>query len=214
MRRITRHLSYANVTASLALFCALGGISWAAVALPRNSVGTKQLKKNAVTGPKIRANAVTSAKVKDGSLQRGDFASGTLLQGPQGPMGPQGVQGLPGQNGAPGAKGEPGIARAYARVLIAFGAPQLIPQLSHNAVGVRRVPGDPVGHFCVQVQGVSTVEIAPGFPQLATAPVANADAGFAAAGGIGVCDDATEVEVKTFDASGVLIDSHFSLVVP
>jgi hypothetical protein len=36
MGRITRHLSYANVAASLALFVALGGISWAAVALPRN----------------------------------------------------------------------------------------------------------------------------------------------------------------------------------
>ena len=35
MARITRHLSYANVTASLALFVALGGISWAAVALPQ-----------------------------------------------------------------------------------------------------------------------------------------------------------------------------------
>ena len=54
MARIARHLSYANVAASLALFVALGGISWAAVALPNNSVGTKQLKKNAVTGPKIK----------------------------------------------------------------------------------------------------------------------------------------------------------------
>jgi hypothetical protein len=35
MGRITRHLRYANVAASLALFVALGGISWAAVALPR-----------------------------------------------------------------------------------------------------------------------------------------------------------------------------------
>jgi len=108
MARITRHLSYANVTASLALFVALGGISWAAVALPRNSVGAKQLKKNAVTAPKIKANAVTSAKVKDGSLQRGDFASDTLLQGPQGPQGLQGPKGDPGQNGAPGEKGAPG----------------------------------------------------------------------------------------------------------
>jgi hypothetical protein len=44
-RRIARHLSYANVTAALALFVALGGISWAAVVLPNNSVGTTQLKK-------------------------------------------------------------------------------------------------------------------------------------------------------------------------
>jgi hypothetical protein len=73
MARIARHLSYANVTASLALFVALSGISWAAIALPRNSVGTKQLKKNAVTGPKIKGNAVTSAKVRNGSLLAADF---------------------------------------------------------------------------------------------------------------------------------------------
>jgi hypothetical protein len=36
-------LTYANVTASLALL-ALGGLSWAAVALPKGSVGSKQLK--------------------------------------------------------------------------------------------------------------------------------------------------------------------------
>jgi hypothetical protein len=94
--RITRHLSYANVTASLALFVALGGISWAAVTLPSNSVGTKQLKKRAVTGPKIKANAVTSAKVRNGSLRRGDFASGTLLQGSPGTRGDRGPTGAVG----------------------------------------------------------------------------------------------------------------------
>jgi hypothetical protein len=57
-----------------------------------------------VTGPKINRNAVSSAKVKDGSLQRGDFASGTLLQGPQGP---QGIQGLPGPKGDPGQEAAP-----------------------------------------------------------------------------------------------------------
>jgi hypothetical protein len=90
---MTRHLSYANVTASLALFVALGGISWAAVTLPRNSVGTKQLKKNAVTAKKLKANAVNSAKVKNGSLRRRDFANGTLLQGLQGAKGDQGSTG-------------------------------------------------------------------------------------------------------------------------
>jgi hypothetical protein len=116
-KRITRHLRYANVMATIGVFIALGGASYAAVALPANSVGTKQLKKSAVAGPKIKKSAVSSAKVKDGSLQRGDFASGTLLQGPQGPQGPKGDQG---QNGAPGAKGEsgePGTARAYGHVL-------------------------------------------------------------------------------------------------
>ena len=42
-----------NTIALLALFVALGGTTYAATALPRNSVGAKQLKKNAVTGAKV-----------------------------------------------------------------------------------------------------------------------------------------------------------------
>jgi len=83
MSRIARHLSYANVIATLALFIALGGVSWAAVTLPANSVGSKQIKKN----------AVTSAKVKDRTLKRSDFASGTLLTGQRGATGPKGDAG-------------------------------------------------------------------------------------------------------------------------
>lgn len=57
-------LSYANVVATLALFVALGGASYAAFKLPKNSVGTKQLRKNAVTTAKIKKEAVTAARVK------------------------------------------------------------------------------------------------------------------------------------------------------
>ena len=64
MRRILRHRpSPALVVACLALTIALGGTSYAAVTLPRNSVGTPQLKRN----------AVNSAKVKNRSLLGIDF---------------------------------------------------------------------------------------------------------------------------------------------
>jgi hypothetical protein len=121
--RITRHLSYANVMATLGVFVALGGASYAAVALPANSVGTKQLKKSVVTASKLKRNAVSSAKVKDGSLQRGDFASGTLLQGLQGPNGdpgPQGPKGDTGDTGSPGISGYE--TTGFAAVGIAPGA--------------------------------------------------------------------------------------------
>ena len=52
-----------NTIALLALFIALGGTTYAATALPKNSVGTKQLKKNAVTALKIKVGAVTNAKI-------------------------------------------------------------------------------------------------------------------------------------------------------
>ena len=71
-------LSYANVMATIAVFIALGGASYAAIQLPKSSVGSKQLKKNAVTSAKIRKGAVSGAKVKDGSLTGADVQGGSL----------------------------------------------------------------------------------------------------------------------------------------
>jgi hypothetical protein len=59
-----RHLSFANVTASLALFVALGGTGYAAIRIPRHSVGNAQLQTNAVSATKIRANAVGSSEIR------------------------------------------------------------------------------------------------------------------------------------------------------
>jgi hypothetical protein len=84
MKRMFGHGRYANVTATIALIVALGGTSYAAITLPSNSVGSKQLKKRAVTNSKLRANAVTSAKVKNGTLRARDFKTGELPVGPPG----------------------------------------------------------------------------------------------------------------------------------
>ncbi len=51
------------LVALVALFVALGGTSYAALTLRRNSVGSKQLKKNAVTTSKIKNGAVTGQKL-------------------------------------------------------------------------------------------------------------------------------------------------------
>lgn len=91
MKKLQGKLTFSNVIACIALFVALGGAAVAAVHLPKNSVGTRQLKNG----------AVTSAKVKDGALRGVDFAAGQL------PAGPQGERGLP------GAAGERGPSDAY-----------------------------------------------------------------------------------------------------
>jgi hypothetical protein len=93
-------LSYANVTASLALFVALGGTGYAASTLPRDSVGSKQ----------IRAGAVTSSDVRNGSLRGADFAAGAL---PPGPRGAQGERGPQGERGSQGPAGQPDASRFY-----------------------------------------------------------------------------------------------------
>lgn len=56
------------VVACVALAIALSGASYAAIVLPKNSVGTKQLRKNAVTSAKVKNNAITGAKVNEATL--------------------------------------------------------------------------------------------------------------------------------------------------
>lgn len=69
MNRLWRHRpSPALVVSIIALVVALGGTSYAAFSLPRNSVGTRQLKRGAVTTQKLRNGAVTGAKIQLGSL--------------------------------------------------------------------------------------------------------------------------------------------------
>lgn len=77
MRRIARP-SFANLTAMLALLVALSTGAYAATSLPKNSVGTPQIKKGAVTTAKLGKSAVASSKVKNGSLLLGDFKKGQL----------------------------------------------------------------------------------------------------------------------------------------
>jgi hypothetical protein len=83
-----------HAVAYVALFVALGGTSYAAAKLPRNSV--------------------TSATVKNRSLLAKDFKRGQLPRGPIGPQGPAGVpgasgpQGVAGPQGPAGPQGEPG----------------------------------------------------------------------------------------------------------
>ena len=71
--RIRGRLTYANVMATVAVFIALGGGAYAATTLPRNSVGSTQIKKGAVRNSDLASNAVTSRKVKNGSLLPSDF---------------------------------------------------------------------------------------------------------------------------------------------
>jgi hypothetical protein len=91
-RRLRGRLSYANVTASLALFIALGGTGYAAVTLPRNSVGSAQLRANAVGTKEIRRGAVRSGDIRNRAIRLSDLAASTRksLRGTPGPTGPAG----------------------------------------------------------------------------------------------------------------------------
>jgi len=103
MRRLFRHRpSPSMIVSVVALIVALGGTSYAALSLPKNSVGTKQLKKNAVTGAKVKNSSLTGSDIKNHSLTGSDLAKGAIPAGPQGPAGPAGPK------GDTGAKGDTG----------------------------------------------------------------------------------------------------------
>jgi hypothetical protein len=118
VNRLRPHLTYANVIATLALFLALGGGAYAAIKLPKNSVGAKQIKKNAVRSAEIKGNAVGSGKVKNRSLRANDFKAGQLPRGPQGPQGFRGPVG-PTYGSSHGGTGTPAQAKPYDRPVVA-----------------------------------------------------------------------------------------------
>lgn len=91
MKRVRSKLSYANVVSTICLFVVLGGSAYAASQLPRNSVGTKQLKNGSVSLAKISSSAKKALK------------------------GAAGVAGAPGLTGATGAAGKNGATNVVVR---------------------------------------------------------------------------------------------------
>jgi hypothetical protein len=109
--------------ALVALTVSMGGGAYAATSIPRDSVGTHQLKHHAVTAYRLAPNSVHSGKVTDGSLLAKDFAPGQLpagapgaagtpgsvgVTGPRGPKGDTGPRGPEGATGPQGPKGDTG----------------------------------------------------------------------------------------------------------
>jgi hypothetical protein len=75
LARFRPRLTYANVVSTLCLFIVLGGGAYAAVTLPPNSVGTKQLKAKAVKRAKIAPKAVTTPKLAPNAVRSGKIAN-------------------------------------------------------------------------------------------------------------------------------------------
>ncbi|MBJ7358000.1 hypothetical protein [Nocardioides sp.] len=68
MKPILGGSRYASITATLALVVALGGTSYAAVNLPKNSVGSKQIAKAAVKSSDVKNDGLTGKDIKESSL--------------------------------------------------------------------------------------------------------------------------------------------------
>src|SRR5918993_1115771 len=97
LRSIRSRVTYANVVATLALFVAIGGTSYAAL-----KITGRQVVDSSLRGRDIKNNSLTGADIADRSLRARDFKSGQLPAGPLGPPGSQGAQGPQGPAGEPG----------------------------------------------------------------------------------------------------------------
>jgi hypothetical protein len=192
LSRIAARLTYANVTATIALFIALGGGAYAATKLPRNSVGSAQIKTGAITPPKLAKSTIVRFKGQKGD--KGDpGASGA--QGPQGPAGNE------------GQVGPAGSALAYAHVN-ADGT--FDPARSKNVVGTELFPAATAIYcisFSVAPHNVSATLVGSGTNgQIATFFDPAADG----------CIDGThayQIKVATSNASGAATTRSFDIVV-
>ena len=156
-------LTYSNVVSTICLFLLLGGGAYAASQLPKNSVGTKQLKNEAVTDRKIAKKTLRKF----------------IRPGPAGATGAVGPTGSPGRNAqfgetlAAGATAygswniqdafEPAVAREFAFALPApapvvltdatvnFGAAaaSLATDEDASCGGTATAPTAPPGKVCI-----------------------------------------------------------------
>jgi hypothetical protein len=93
MTSLRPRLTYANVMATVAVFVALGGSSYAAI-----EITGRQVRDGSLTGVDVKNGSLTGKDVKDRSLRARDFRAGGLPRGPQGLQGVQGIQGAAGSD--------------------------------------------------------------------------------------------------------------------
>ncbi len=193
IRRTRLNFTYANVVATLALFIALGGSSYAAIKLPRNSVGSAQIRAKAVGGSELAPRSVTSRTINDRSVGIDDISTRAkaTLRGRQGPTGLQGAPGVPGPSGVTfsgAVSTSPLKERGSAlRVNRAGGTNEYIVEFPRNV------------DACVATATLATVE--GGFPVIPPA------------GRVTVAHANGNVTVRTFDENGNATALPFNVLV-
>src|SRR5688500_4171203 len=107
--------NYSNVIATIALFAALGGRSYAATQIANNSVTSKQVRDRSLLARDFRAGQLKTARAggtgpagAEGPAGPAEPAGPAGPGGPAGPAGPAGSVGPMGQAGPEGPAGPSG----------------------------------------------------------------------------------------------------------
>jgi hypothetical protein len=109
--------------ATVALFVALGGSSYAALRVGRATITSREIARNAVHRSELANNSVGSGEVVNGSLLSEDFRIPPKgIAGPRGDRGPTGPLGPRGATGPRGPDGPPGATSAIIRIGSAYDA--------------------------------------------------------------------------------------------
>jgi hypothetical protein len=207
-RRSKIRISPASVLALVALFVALGGVSYAAA-----TINGKNIKNNSIPGKKLKNRAVTNKKVKPNSLgaNRLTAAARASLRGAQGPQGAQGAA------GPQGPQGPAGTALAYAQVNDT--GPAFVTQRTSGFNGVTRPA---VGQYCLALADALVAQAFSGGdatrPTVASVEFGNTgtqtDQLIVEPRGANVLCPANTFEVYTYRNGALANDVSFTLIVP
>jgi hypothetical protein len=200
-RSIRKHANPASLIAMVALFVALGGVSYAAA-----TIGSAQIKNN----------SVKSVDIKNGTIVTKDIKKSTrnALRGQQGP---QGNVGAAGPAGPQGAQGIAGTALAYAQVNDS--GPAFVSARTSDFDAVTRPAA---GRYCLQPSAEVIAQAfsggAPTRPTVATVEYGNTGTQtdtliVQSRGTNALCPDNT-FEVHTYRNGAVADDVAFSVIVP
>ncbi len=102
--------TYAEATSTLALFIALGGVSWAATSLPKNSVTSAAIRDAQVRTADLAPGSVSASKLS--KPLRDQLGVTTGKDGGAGANGSNGTNGATGATGPQGPAGRDGAAIA------------------------------------------------------------------------------------------------------
>jgi hypothetical protein len=163
---VRSRLTYANAMSTVAVFIALGGGAYA-VSVPRNSVGTTQLKANAVTGAKVKNRSLLLSDFKRGQVILGTAARSDDQDPPAAPSGTDVAKMTlttsgPGKVFVIGSLRDPFLSCGEAACSAQWGAYVDNQPVPNTGATLSALPGESDGFSFYTLYGVTTGKVGPG----------------------------------------------------